>query len=71
MNDEQRCTTCSNWLELDEGSRWGECLIAGTKDDEPQHKDTKAHVFIDIHFKGYAELLTRFDFGCVQWEGSS
>lgn len=44
----------------------GLCSLAHSRADEPDHHESKA---VAIDFEGHeAHLLTRPNFGCVQWE---
>jgi hypothetical protein len=73
-----RCKDCCNWRTEqvmpfpyhDEPlGAWGYCDMAGSSDGKPDVPEAKAHAG-DAELYG-AWLVTRPDFGCVQWEAES
>ncbi len=64
------CTNCKWWFELDTGSAFGECLLAEMRPDGEQvYPQSKAHAWVNIHkVQEEATLITRYDFGCIQFE---
>jgi hypothetical protein len=59
-----RCGDCQHWDARSE--KWGNCTLATTLYGDPSFPDSLA--FAEDHEKYQADLRTRHDFGCVQFE---
>lgn len=81
MKTDERCANCRHWERrnaekayLDDESpdavaayeRWGFCDMASSDGDKPTQPSTLAYARDYESYK--AELITREDFSCVQWE---
>lgn len=72
--EDKRCETCKWWTcgtddEWDHSDEpdWGNCDMAFVIDSRRRHENTKA---VSNSVAGMNFLMTREDFGCVQWESS-
>ena len=70
---DNRCETCRHWWNptySEEEGTWGLCLMTESLPRwEPRRPETRAYATVTDP-EGEPYLLTRPDFGCVQWQAS-
>jgi len=64
------CETCRHWdTVISTRENWGECKLASSYRDNPQHDESLA---VAWSLSGdETGLATHATFGCVQWEGKA